>query len=98
MPDNELPSWAKELVGENFLAVYDVALDVRQALQMTDGDVEIPLLQPIVKFQALMPGDGINMRDRYCDLRWRATELLNKRGIIQAFEYRRSFHRWGLER
>lgn len=89
----DLPAWAKELTGENFLGVYDVVLDIRQALQMSGKDAEIPLLQPIVKFSALMPGDGINMRDRYCEFRWNATELLNKRGVIKDFDYIQSFHR-----
>lgn len=92
MPD--LPSWAQELTGENFLAVYDVVLDIRQALQMSEQHAEIPLLQPIVKFSALMPGDGVNMRDRYCEFRWNATELLKKRGVIEDFDYIQSFHRW----
>ncbi len=89
-----LPTWVKELTGENFLAVYDVVLDIRQALQMSEHRPEIPLLQSIVKFSALMPGDGINMRDRYCEFRWNATEVLKKRGVIEDFEYIRSFHRW----
>lgn len=65
---SDLPGWVAELTGENFLAVYDVVLDIKQALQLSN-DIVIPLLQPIVKFSLLMPGDGVNMRDRYCEFR-----------------------------
>lgn len=87
------PDWIPDLTGENFLAVYDVALDIRQQLQLTP-DVVIPLLQPVVKFQALMPGEGSNMRDRYCELRWNATEFLKRQGVIADFRLLKGNHRW----
>ncbi len=89
----EVPSWILELTGENFLAVYDVGLDIRQELQLDEKPV-IPLFQPAVKFSALLPMDGINMRDRYCDMRWKATTLLKKQGIIRNFELLNGPHRW----
>lgn len=93
MAQGEVPSWIKDLTGENFLAVYDVGLDIRQELQLDDKPV-IPLFQPAVKFSALLPMDGINMRDRYCDMRWKSTELLKKQGIITDFKLLQGPHRW----
>jgi hypothetical protein len=89
----EVPSWVADLTGDNFLAIYDVGLDIRQELQMTE-EPTIPLLQPAVKFSALLPMDSINMRDRYCDLRWKATGLLKKQGIIREFRLLEGLHRW----
>jgi len=88
-----LPSWVSDLTGDNFLAVYDVVLDMCQELQLCDEAV-IPLFQPMLKFPSLMPRDGINMRDRYCDLRWKAIGLLKKQGIIKDFKLLKGPHRW----
>lgn len=85
--------WIRELIGENFLAVYDVVLDIQQELQLS-ADVVIPIFQPIVKFKVLMPGDGINMRDRYCNFRWKATEFLKSKGVIKDFKLLQGSHRW----
>ena len=94
MPDlSQIPEWVMELTGENFLALYDVALDIRQELQMSDAPV-IPLWQPIIKFRILLPGDSIGMRDRYCEFRWKATRLLHTQGIIRSYELQRGSHRW----
>ncbi len=90
---SDLQGWIVELTGENFLAVYDVVLDIKQALQLSN-DVIIPLLQPIVKFSVLMPGDGVNMRDRYCEFRWKATGLLKDQNAIIDFKLLRGLHRW----
>ena len=85
--------WIKELFGENFLAVYDVILDIRKELQLSE-DIVIPLLPSVVKFSQLMPADSINLRDRYCDMRWKAVGLLKKRGMIKDFDLHRGLHRW----
>jgi hypothetical protein len=85
--------WITELIGENFLAVLDVALDIEKELQLTD-DIVIPLLQYIVKFHQLFPGDAINIRDRYCELRWKATQLLKNKGAIEEIVPLQGFHRW----
>jgi hypothetical protein len=34
MMSEEVPPWVKELTSDNFLAVYDVGLDIRQELQL----------------------------------------------------------------
>jgi hypothetical protein len=85
------------LAAENFLAVADVAMDIFAELQLTSGnEVQIPLLRNIVRFAALFPGDGANMRDAYCDYRWKALAYLHERGHIRAFELEEDIyaHRW----
>jgi hypothetical protein len=90
-----VPPWIQSLTGENFLAVYDVALDIRQASQMVaDDDIVIPLWQPIIKFSMLMPMDSIGMRDRYCEFRWHATGMLKKHSVIHNYELLQGTHRW----
>jgi hypothetical protein len=89
---NSLP-WITNLTRENFLAVYDVILDIRQELQFSDV-VQIPLLPTIVRFQILMPADSILMRDRYCDLRWKSINLIEKQGVIIGYKLLREVHRW----
>ncbi len=86
-------SWLINLTEENFLAVYDIILDIRQELQLLDI-VKIPLLPSIVKFQILMPVDSIPMRDRYCDLRWKSVNFLKKQGAITDYDLLREGHRW----
>jgi hypothetical protein len=39
----DILSWISELIEENFLAIYDVILDIRQKLQLSNA-VDIPLL------------------------------------------------------
>jgi len=90
---SQIPGWVMELTNENFLALYDVSLDIRQELQMSDDPV-IPVCQPMVKFQVLMPFDSINMRDRYGDLGWKATGLLHRQGVIRSYDLLRGSHRW----
>ena len=93
MSSQSLNNWIRGLFGENFLAIYDVIIDIHNELQLSE-DVEIPLLPTIVKFSQLMPADGINQRDRYCDLRWKAIGVLKKRGVIREFNLIRGTHRW----
>lgn len=72
--------------GNNFLAVSDVAMDILAALQIKNNEeVFIPLMPDVVRFHALFPGDGINMRDRYCDYRWKALGYLKDRKHIMDF-------------
>lgn len=88
------------LAAENFLAVCDVAMDICAALQLVEGQqVHIPLIPNIVRFSTLMPADGINMRDGYCDFRWKALMYLRDRGHIEHFEIRNKhyLHRWEQE-
>lgn len=70
--------WAEELTEENFYAIYDVALDIRADFQLGQPP-SIPMVPSLIKFSILMPADGINMRDRYGNLRWKAMQFLEKK-------------------
>ena len=85
--------WVPELYSENLLAVYDVVLDVKKELQF-DSDVVIPLFGPIVRFRELFPADSIDLRDRYCDLRWKAVNLLKQKGAVAEVDILEGLHRW----
>jgi len=86
-------SWISGLVGDNLMAVYDVALDVHREIQF-EHDAFVDLLPSVVRFSALMPMDGANFRDRYCELRWKAAKLLQKRGALTRVEVVGQTHRW----
>jgi hypothetical protein len=88
-------AWLEGLTEENFLAVYDVVLDIRQELQMAEF-ANIPVQTQIIRqgFDILFPADTIDMRDRNCDLRLRAVNALKQRGIIDAFDVLQDGHRW----
>jgi hypothetical protein len=92
-PEKDTLSWTVKLTKENFLAVYDVILDIQQELQF-QGIIQIPLLPTIVRFQMLMPVDSIKMRDRYCDLRWKSINLIKKQGVIIDCKLLQEAHRW----
>lgn len=84
-----------KLAADNFLSVCDVAMDICAALQIkSEEEVYIPLMPDVIRFYALFPGDGINMRDRYCDFRWKALGYLKDRGHILDFNIVRGNHRW----
>jgi len=85
--------WAKDLTDENFLAVYDVALDIKADLQLGQQP-NIPMVPPVVKFPLLMPADGANMRDRYGNLRWKAMKFLEGKAIIRKINLIDGLHRW----
>lgn len=85
--------WIKGLANENFLAVYDVILDIKNDMQLSEKP-KIPLWQSLIKFPILMPLDSIGTRDRYCEFRWKAVELLKRRNVINDFKYLEGSHRW----
>jgi hypothetical protein len=85
--------WIQELTADNFLAVYDVVLNIRSELQFGNS-VRIPALPSIVKFSQLMPADTPNLRDRYMELRWKATELVKAKGVILDTAFIDGSHRW----
>lgn len=86
--------WILDLVGENFLAVYDVVADIHKERQLVGDTLEIPYFQDIVKFPALLPGDSSSLRDRYCELRWKAVKLLEVHGAVTAVDLIEGDHRW----
>lgn len=85
--------WIEKLANENFLAVYDVLLDIRNEMEITEKP-RIPLWQSIIKFPVLAPMDSIWHRDRYCEYRWKAVELLKRKKVIKEFKYLQGEHRW----
>ncbi len=89
----EKEEWINGLSNENFLAVYDVVLDIKNEMQLTDKPA-IPLWQSRIKFPVLMPMDSIGHRDHYCEMRWKAVEFLKKKRVINDFEYLEGNHRW----
>jgi len=88
----------ENLSSRNFLAVCDVAMDIKEELQLTpENVVVIPLLRQIIRqrpFNILMPADDIGLRDTYCDYRLKALKYLQANGCITGFEPHSDFHRW----
>ncbi len=89
--------WIKEMDSYNFLAIYDVMLDIKKEMNISPDRIVIPLFQNMIRFSQLFPLDSIGMRDKYCDARSKATEFLKRNGIIKDFKLIRSFHRWTSE-
>lgn len=89
----ESVEWIAELSDENLLALYDVALDIRDELQI-DDDVVIPIYRQVVRFAPLCPASSIGLIDRYCEFRWKATVLLKRRGVVDDFDVIKDLHRW----
>jgi hypothetical protein len=86
----------RSLEDERFYSVLDVALDIRAELDFHAAQTIIPIMRSVVRYESLMPGDGINMRDRYCELRWKAAQFLKAEGYLTLVEYIESgsYKRW----
>jgi len=71
-------------------------LDIRGELDFHAGEIQIPVMRSAVRYEALMPIDGIDMRDRYCELRWKASEFLQAEGYLRCVKYIDAYgvHRW----
>jgi uncharacterized protein (TIGR02391 family) len=86
--------WIKEMDNFNFLGIYDVMLDIKAEMNISSNRIIIPLLQNRVKFHQLFPIDSIGTRDKYCELRYKATKFLKKNSIIKDFKLIKEFDRW----
>jgi len=86
--------WIKEMDIYNFLGIYDVILDIKTEMNISSDRILIPLLQNRVKFSQLFPIDSIGTRDKYCELRYKATKFLKKNSIIKDFTLIKEFDRW----
>jgi len=86
--------WIKEMDNFNFLGIYDVMLDIKSEMNISSDRLVIPLLQNRVKFTQLFPVDSIGTRDKYCDLRYKATKFLKKNNILEDFKLIKEFDRW----
>lgn len=86
-------TWTSELTGENFIALYDLSIDIRDSFQMSD-DINIPVFSNFVRFPEFLPVNSIHLRDRYCELRLNAAKLLIKHDLINNFDLIAGKHRW----
>jgi hypothetical protein len=86
--------WIGTIDGQNFLAILDVAIDIETELNISPDRTVIPLWQGVIKFPQLFPGDSIGMRDRYCDMRYKAVAFLQRNGVIKQFQVHQQGHRW----
>jgi len=89
----EEKGWIEELSNINFLAVYDVLQDIKDEMQLSELP-RIPLFQSIIRFPILAPMDSIGHRDRYCDFRSKAVELLKRKNVIKDYKLLEGGHRW----
>jgi len=74
--------WVGELTDLNLLAVRDVAMDLRDAAQLSDCPA-IPIIPTIVRFQELMPVQTPVTMDRYGEIRGAALKLLERHGVVR---------------
>jgi hypothetical protein len=86
--------WLRELFGDNLLAICDVVTDIRTERQLSGNTLEIPLFQNVIKFEQLLPADSSSLRDRYCELRWKAVKLLEANGALTQVSLVDGGHRW----
>ena len=85
----------RELSEENFLSVLDVALDIQSELDFRRDPIYIPLRRDLIRYAVLCPANTINLADRYCDLRWKAAEFLEREGYLTSVEWKDTGgHRW----
>ena len=91
-------TWIETLDLENFLAAYDVLIDIQKELNVAaEGEhVDIPMIPPVIKFSELLPRDTVALRDQYYSRRWKVTKFLANNGVIRGFEIEEGFrlHRW----
>ena len=85
--------WVTTLSGDNFLKVYDVVIDIAEALELSKT-ASIPLYQPRVKYSTLLPMDTVGWRDAYCKGRWEAIHFLKDKGVLKEINYIEGRHRW----
>lgn len=66
-----------------FLKVYDVMLDIDEALSMSTSDtVDIPIMRFVLRWSILCPADSPLYRNEYSDARWKAAQFLRDMGIL----------------
>lgn len=87
-------AWIKTMDHMNFLAIYDVMLDIKSELNISPDHIVFPLLRNKIRFTELFPADGVNMRDDYCEARWKGAQFLERSGIITKLGHQEGNHRW----
>lgn len=91
-----MKEWIPKLTDLNLQAVYDIALDLLDEIQLIEegNPVSIPIYKQVIRFEALCPASSVGMVDRYCEIRWRAIQLLEKHKIVSAVKTSPGSHRW----
>lgn len=85
----------RSLEDERFFAVLDVALDVQAELDFGTDPILIPLKRDVVRYEILFPVNANNMANRYCELRWKAAEFLQREGYLSEVRWiDTGEHRW----
>ena len=75
----------------NMLRVYDVVLDINEQIQLTNKSmIHIPLIPPLIRFQALFPADTTGFRDQYCQNRLSSLKYLKSKNVINEFTHGRN--------
>ena len=86
--------WIRQTDFENFLAIYDVLLDIRKEIEILAETITIPILPTIIRFPQLMPADGVSFRDNYCTMRAKSVEFLKRKHVVKTIDVRHGYHRW----
>ena len=87
--------WPNGLDDLNLLAAYEVLEDLNAEFNViAEGPVEIPLWCQIIRHPELHPGDAPGFRDAYMERRWKITNFLKDKSIIERFEVIEADHRW----
>ncbi len=72
-----------KLSGLAFLKVYDVMLDIEEALSMSVAEsVDIPIMRHVLRWTILCPADSPKYRNDYSDARWKAAKFLMDMGVV----------------
>lgn len=86
---------ADKISDGNLIKVLDVALDIKEELELTNtNQVTFRLSPNIIKFPGLMPADTIGLRDDYMNYRYTSLEFLKRIGAITHFDVDQGMHRW----
>ena len=87
--------WVGELTDLNLLAVRDVAMDLRDAAQLSARPT-IPIIPTKVRFAELMPVQTAVTMDRYGEIRGAALRLLERHGVVRGVKSLHDpyDHRW----
>ncbi len=86
--------WVNEISANNFFRIYDVVIDLHEALQMSGSSADIPVYQSRVKWRKLLPIDSVGSRDEYCRGRREALSFLKMKGVVDEFFEQKRAQRW----
>ena len=89
-------AWIRKLDTINLLAACDLLIDLQEEVTIAaPGDpVSIPMWKQLIRFPQLHPSDGSQIRDAYCERRFKIASFLQSKGIIKEFKVQEGPHRW----